>query len=312
MTARLPLSGMIEPYKGVVNIRGSRPSNRVVAGGSSRVDRRVSGSNQSLERLGKTRDACFWMTRKPAQMPPFLKTHRMKPSPNSICCTALLLAAFAGAPGAAAPPTNRSPNSTNVVPLIVIDNVPLADAIRNLARQAGLNIILDPRVPGASPAAGGGTPQPSVSLRATNQTAQATLGTLLQKHQLAILTNPVTPVLRIAPTNLGARPVLSSEVGADTNDVVALIVMDDAALPDAIRRLASQAHLNVILDPRFSESDLGRKTTVSVRWERVTARQALAALLDNYGLVLVEQPATRSARITLTTEGGTDPRPTGR
>jgi hypothetical protein len=28
--------------------------------------------------------------------------------------------------------------------------------------------------------------------------------------------------------------------------------------------------------------------TVSVRWENVTAREALSALLDNYGLVLVE------------------------
>jgi len=40
-------------------------------------------------------------------------------------------------------------NAQSVVPLIVIDNVPLPDAIRNLARQFDLNYILDPRVPGS-------------------------------------------------------------------------------------------------------------------------------------------------------------------
>jgi len=33
-----------------------------------------------------------------------------------------------------------------VIPLIVMDDVPLTDAIKNLARQAGLNYILDPKV----------------------------------------------------------------------------------------------------------------------------------------------------------------------
>ena len=33
-----------------------------------------------------------------------------------------------------------------VIPLIVMDDVPLTDAIRNLARQAGLNYMLDPKI----------------------------------------------------------------------------------------------------------------------------------------------------------------------
>ena len=33
-----------------------------------------------------------------------------------------------------------------VIPTIVMDEVPLTDAIKNLARQAGLNYILDPKV----------------------------------------------------------------------------------------------------------------------------------------------------------------------
>ena len=37
------------------------------------------------------------------------------------------------------------------IPLIVMDEVPLEDAIKNLARQAGLNFIIDPRITAASP-----------------------------------------------------------------------------------------------------------------------------------------------------------------
>jgi hypothetical protein len=43
------------------------------------------------------------------------------------------------APGAA------SPDGQEVMPLIVIDDASLPDAIRNLARQAGLNLLFDPR-----------------------------------------------------------------------------------------------------------------------------------------------------------------------
>jgi len=82
----------------------------------------------------------------------------------------------------------------------------------------------------------------------------------------------------------------SSSVGAaplSHGDVLPLIEIENVLLPEAIRQLARQAHLNVLLDPRLAEPPLAR-LTVSVRWENVTAREALVALLDNYGLVLVE------------------------
>lgn len=45
--------------------------------------------------------------------------------------------------------------------------------------------------------------------------------------------------------------------------------------------------MNVILDPRVSQAPY-RDMKVSVRWENVTAREGLIALVDNYDLVLVE------------------------
>jgi hypothetical protein len=68
--------------------------------------------------------------------------------------------------------------------------------------------------------------------------------------------------------------------------------MEDVPLTDAIRQIARQARLNVILDPRLSEAPYNA-TTVSIRWENVTPREALMALLDNYGLVMVETPPVR-------------------
>lgn len=71
------------------------------------------------------------------------------------------------------------------------------------------------------------------------------------------------------------------------DDVIPLIEMENVPLADAIRQLARQAHLNALLDPRLSEPPF-KQQTVSIRWRDVTAREALVALLDNYGLVLVE------------------------
>jgi hypothetical protein len=42
-----------------------------------------------------------------------------------------------------------------------------------------------------------------------------------------------------------------------------------------------------MLDPRLSEPPF-EGMTVTIRWKDVTARESLVALLDNYGLVLLE------------------------
>jgi len=74
---------------------------------------------------------------------------------------------------------------------------------------------------------------------------------------------------------------------AADEQVVSVIEMENVLLTDAIRQLARQARLNIVIDPRLSASPFDR-VTVSFRWQDVTAREALDALLDNHGLVLVE------------------------
>jgi hypothetical protein len=186
----------------------------------------------------------------------------------------------------------------NRVPLIVIDKVPLTDAIRNLARQAGFNFILDPRVPGSGFAAGRLVPEPSITVRWENVSAQEALSALLTVHHLTIVTNPATTVARIAPADQKVKPVPASQVGSDTNAPIPLVVMDQVPLREAIRKLAGQLHLNVLFDSKLSAPAFEPDGLISFRWENLTARQALAALLDNYGLVMEENRSTSSARIT--------------
>ena len=71
--------------------------------------------------------------------------------------------------------------------------------------------------------------------------------------------------------------------------VIPVIQMENVPLTDAIRQMARKARLNVVLDPRLAQAPY-TTMTVSIRWEKVTAREALLALLENHDLVLVESP----------------------
>lgn len=95
--------------------------------------------------------------------------------------------------------------------------------------------------------------------------------------------------------------------------IIPLIVMDDVPLTDAIKNLARQAGLNYILDPKVAFGQPGPdgrpipQPSVSIRWENVTAAQALAALLGTYNLQLVEDPKSKIARVTVKDPAAPDP-----
>jgi hypothetical protein len=194
--------------------------------------------------------------------------------------------------------------ATGNIPLIQMDRVPITDAIKNLARQAGLNYILDPRLAGPwIDDAGKSGRAPSVSLRWENMTAEQGLVKLLKEHGLAMVADPATSITRIAFTNQVIKPIPASQVDDGTNSVIPLIVLDSVPLPDAIKNIARQAQLDLSLDPALRAPAGGRVSRklseweVSVRWENVTLRQALAALLDNYGLMLVPEAGRSSVKV---------------
>ncbi len=158
-------------------------------------------------------------------------------------------------------------------------NTPTADGAAAAATAAPAP---DAAAPSAAPAAAPATAAPAAV--ASNDAAQPA----------APASEAVAPPAEVTNPSSTAQP----------DAVIPLIVMDDVPLTDAIRNLARQAGLNYMLDPKVSFGQLlpdgkpAGQPSVSIRWEKITAEQALAALLDNYNLQLVQDPKSRIARIT--------------
>src|SRR5262245_48601483 len=117
-------------------------------------------------------------------------------------------------------------------------------------------------------------------------------------------TNAVAEATTNATTEVTVTTEPSAAVLSTNSTVIPLIVMDDVPLTDAIKNLARQAGLNYMLDPKISYGQPDPKTgtiatqpLVSIRWENVTAEQALAALLNNYSFQLVADPRTHIYRV---------------
>jgi type II secretory pathway component GspD/PulD (secretin) len=87
-------------------------------------------------------------------------------------------------------------------------------------------------------------------------------------------------------------------------EVVPLIVIDEVPLTDAIRNLARQSNLNFQFDPKITASN---QPNVSIRFENVTAQEALLAVLENHNLALVKEPKQKIARVTFKDPKAEDP-----
>ena len=109
-----------------------------------------------------------------------------------------------------------------------------------------------------------------------------------------------------APAAPAAEPSASPATPAPAAPVasIPLIQFQDVPLTTAIENLARQAGINYLLDPKIGygqpdqNGQVKAEPTLSIRWENITAEQALRALLDNYGLQLIEDKNTHIARIT--------------
>jgi type II secretory pathway component GspD/PulD (secretin) len=124
---------------------------------------------------------------------------------------------------------------------------------------------------------------------------------------------PAADAAEAAPAAEGAAAPAQGDVPVQPGALIPLIVMDDVPLTDAIRNLARQAGLNYMLDPKMGYGQPGPdgrvvpQPMVSLRWENVTAEQALMALLANYNLQLAEDPKTKIARVTVKDPAAPDP-----
>ncbi len=171
----------------------------------------------------------------------------------------------AAAPAAAAPdaPASSAPAATSATPdaavvsapaatnavqdpnatmkIIVMDDLPLTDAIRTLARSAALNYILDPNIPyGRLGPDGRPTPQPSVSLRWENLTPNQALNALLNNYNLAIIDDPKTMIARITVKDPAAPdPLVSTTIQLHYADPAIIKPSLDTTLVDKRSRIVA-------------------------------------------------------------------------
>ncbi len=212
-------------------------------------------------------------------------------------------AAQPAAPASEAPtpaPDTANPSSTAqpgvVIPLIVMDDVPLTDAIKNLARQAGLNYMLDPRIGfGQVGPDGKPTPQPSVSIRWENITAEQALNALLNNYSLQLIEDPKSKIARVAvkdpaappplftkiiqlkfasPSNLVANvqavftDIKRSRVLPDTRTSQLVVVATEkelTAVDELVQRLDTQTK-QVLIEARLIETTVNPSTKKGVDW----------------------------------------------
>ena len=137
------------------------------------------------------------------------------------------------------------------------------------------------------------TPAPAAAVPETSTPviAPATAAPAIQVADAATAAPAaVAPVTEAQPAVAAeAQPAAESP---QTNAVMKLIVFDDTPLLDAIRNMARQAGINIMIDPKvaYGQPDPAKpgavvaQPSVSIRWENITPEQALNALLNNYGL----------------------------
>jgi type II secretory pathway component GspD/PulD (secretin) len=230
-------------------------------------------------------------------------------APAAVATPAGNLVAANEPPKAEAPKADATA-STNaasgaVIPLIVMDDVPLTDAIKNLARQAGLNYMLDPKIQFGQPGPNGApTPQPSVSIRWENVTAEQALLALLNNYSLQLVEDIKTHIYRVTikdpaapdplvtkiyqlayanPSNIvttvqTALTDRRSKVVGDIRTSQLVVVATEKELTEVdtmVKRLDTSPR-QVLIEARLLETSMSPNTTKGIDWSGTLQAQHLA------------------------------------
>jgi type II secretory pathway component GspD/PulD (secretin) len=143
--------------------------------------------------------------------------------------------------------TNAPAVAPNVIPLIQFSDVPITTAIENLARQAGINYMLDPKIGYGQPDANGQIkPEPQLSIRWENITAESALLALLDNYGLQLIVDKRTGIDRVALKDPLAPPVLITRV-------IQLQYASVSNMTEAVQSVLGDKRSRVIPDNRTSQ-----------------------------------------------------------
>ena len=196
------------------------------------------------------------------------------------------------APAAATPPAAPAATITETTTTVTPPPAPAAPATEAPAAAA------PPAAPAATVTETTTTVTPPAVPAATTNEAPAAISN--ETAGASAVTSPVAP----AATTNASPSAATSATPASASASIPLIQFQDVPITTAIENLTRQAGINYLLDPKIGygqpdqNGQVKPEPTLSIRWENITASQALVALLDNYGLQLVEDRRTHIARIT--------------
>ena len=221
------------------------------------------------------------------------------------------------------PPLLQKPDATpvaaEVMPLISFDaEYPVMEAVTNLAAQAEITYSLSPEVLNTNGAPSGVLTQAVGNVRYENVTARQALDLLLSQKGLVLgrreggsdilLGTRESNLIPLEPeggdlTRMEVDPEEQLDAIIDPNKEIPLIT--------AIHMLARLAEINVLVDPRVKTGGIRQigtnivelppvaTNTVSLStYGGVTPRQMLEAVLNNYGLVLIQDRQTGFHQVT--------------
>jgi type II secretory pathway component GspD/PulD (secretin) len=142
---------------------------------------------------------------------------------------------------------NAPANGAVSIPLIQFSDVPITTAIENLARQAGINYMLDPKIGYGQPDQTGQVKtEPQLSIRWENITAESALLALLDNYGLQLIIDKKTAIDRIALKDPLAPPPLITRV-------VQLQYASVSNMTEAVQSVLGDKRSRVIADNRTSQ-----------------------------------------------------------
>ena len=201
-----------------------------------------------------------------------------------------------------APAATATPAAPGKIPLIEFREVLLTTAIDNLARQAGINYILDPKVGFGQPDERGQIrPQPNITIRWENLTAEQALNALIGTYGLQLVTDTKTGISRVtvkdpaaaeplvtkvvqlkfaSPSNMVASVMTvlgdkRSKVIADVRTsqlVISATEKEQEAVEKLVERLDTQTK-QVLIEAKILETTLSPKTSKGINWSGTLANQ---------------------------------------
>jgi type II secretory pathway component GspD/PulD (secretin) len=231
--------------------------------------------------------------------------------------------------GSAVGATTTVPAAGATIPLIQFQDVPITTAIEALARQAGINYLLDPKIGYGQPDANGQIKaEPNLSIRWENIPAQHALEALLDNYGLQLVADVKTKIYRItvkdpsAPVSLTTRVIQlkyasttnmmesiqgtltdkRSRVIPDTRTSQLVVVATDseqAAVDTLVSELDTPTK-QVLIETRLVEISSNPTSSKGIDWSGTLAAQNVS--FGNSSLFLV--PPTAATPGTETTVNG--------